>query len=70
MTLRRVGYQRYAIVGGVADGTVIERATNPRALPCYRWCVVDGRWGWGSTRGHTLRGLAAEVERLAAVRRG
>lgn len=64
--LRRLYYGAYEIVTGPAAGTVIERSTNPHALPCFRWTVIDGP-SFPSTSGFRLRGLAAACDAAAAA---
>ncbi len=53
--LTRIGYQTYR----TAAGNVIERTTNPNALPCFRWRVIDGPAA--GQAGFQLRALATKV---------
>jgi len=61
--LWRLGPGRWQIASGPARGTVLERATNPDALPCFRWSVARGEYA----HDFTLRGLARQCD--AAARR-
>lgn len=66
--LRRLpGYSRYEIASGPARGTILERTTNPNALPCFRWgvekAVPEGLHV--GNHGFTLRGLARACETAA-----
>lgn len=65
--LQKAGYCRYRIADGPATGTLIERSTNVRRYPCFRWTVIEGVQP-GGIAGWTLRGLAEACERFAARR--
>lgn len=62
--LRRAGYARYQIADGPAAGTIIERSSNPDALPCRQWAAIEGPMAFHCVNdGFTLRGLAAALTR-------
>lgn len=65
--LSRAGYGRYVVVGGPANGTLIERSTNDRCDPCRRWTAVEGPMAFRcGNSGFTLRGLVRRLEQEAS----
>lgn len=65
-SLRRLAPGRYMIATGPAAGTIIARAPNPQALPCFRWGIDTTPLSQPPRHeGFTLRGLARACARKA-----
>lgn len=67
--LNRACYGSYIVAEGPAKGTVIERSSNERALPCRRWGAIAGPGAHLCINdGFTLRGLVERIESELARR--